>query len=66
MICISHDLKILRNLAHRVIILKDGEIVESGETKVVFNSPQKGYTKFLLSAEALNLTYDELQTQSKH
>lgn len=65
MICISHDLRILRNLAGQVIILKDGEIVESGETNEVFNNPKKDYTKFLLSAEALNLTYDELQLSSK-
>jgi peptide/nickel transport system ATP-binding protein len=60
MICISHDLRILRNLASRVIILKDGEIVEDGVTKEVFTNPKKDYTKFLLSAEALNLTYEEL------
>ncbi len=66
MICISHDLKILRNLADRIIILKDGEIVEGGGTNELFNNPKKDYTKFLLSAEALNLTYDELQASSKH
>ncbi|HSW55490.1 MAG TPA: ABC transporter ATP-binding protein, partial [Ignavibacteriaceae bacterium] len=64
MICISHDLRILRNLANRVIILKDGEIVESGVTKEVFNNPKKDYTKFLLSAEALDLSYEELKTSS--
>ena len=64
MICISHDLRILRNLANRVIIIKDGEIVESGKTKEVFDNPKKEYTKFLLSAEALNLTYQELQDSS--
>ena len=66
MICISHDLRILRNLADRIIILKNGEIVEIGETKEVFNHPKEDYTKFLLSAEALNLTYEELQTSSKN
>jgi len=65
MVCISHDLRILRNLADRIIILKDGEIVESGETKEVFNNPKEDYTKFLLSAEALNLTYEEIQISSK-
>jgi peptide/nickel transport system ATP-binding protein len=65
MICISHDLRILRNLADRIIILKDGEIVESGETKEVFNNPKEDYTKFLLSAEALNLKYEEIQISSK-
>lgn len=64
MICISHDLRILRNLASRVIILRDGEIVESGLTKEVFNNPQKDYTKFLLSAEALDLSYEELKIRS--
>ena len=62
MICISHDLKILRNLADRILIIKDGEIVESGTTREVFNNPKKDYTKFLLSAESLELTYNELQS----
>ena len=66
MICISHDLKILRNLADRIIILKDGEIVEGGVTNEVFNKPKEAYTKFLLSAEELKLTYEELQTPIKH
>ncbi len=66
MICISHDLRILRNLAIRVIILKDGEIVESGITKEVFDNPQKDYTKFLLSAEALDLSYEEIKTPLKN
>jgi ABC-type glutathione transport system ATPase component len=66
MICISHDLRILRNLANRIIILKDGEIVESGITKKVFDNPQKDYTKFLLSAESLELTYEEIKTPLKN
>jgi len=66
MICISHDLRILRNLANRVIILKDGEIVESGITNEVFNRPQKDYTKFLLSAESLELTYEEIKVPLKN
>jgi ABC-type dipeptide/oligopeptide/nickel transport system ATPase subunit len=65
MICISHDLRILRNLASRVIILKSGEIVESGITKEVFDNPKKDYTRFLLSAESLELTYEELHQSSK-
>jgi ABC-type dipeptide/oligopeptide/nickel transport system ATPase subunit len=64
MICISHDLRIIRNLANKVIVLKDGEIVESGITSEVFINPQKDYTKFLLSAEALDLSYEELKTRS--
>ncbi|MEJ2103441.1 MAG: ATP-binding cassette domain-containing protein [Ignavibacteriaceae bacterium] len=60
MICISHDLRILRNLAHRIIIIKEGVLVESGNSNDVFNSPKSDYTKFLLSAESLNLSYEEL------
>jgi ABC-type dipeptide/oligopeptide/nickel transport system ATPase subunit len=66
MICISHDLRILRKLTERLIIFKDGEIVEIGETKKIFDHPEEDYTKFLLSAEALNLTQEELQTLSKN
>ena len=60
-ICISHDLRILRNLANRVIIIKEGVLVENGTTKEVFDSPKNEYTKFLLSAEALDLSYEELK-----
>lgn len=66
MICISHDLRILRNLANRVVIIKDGEIVESGNTSEVFNNPKESYTKFLLSAESLDLSYEELKTTSTY
>lgn len=66
MICISHDLRILRDLSNRVIILKEGEIVESGFTREVFNNPQKDYTKFLLAAESLELTYEEIHQSSKN
>ncbi len=65
MICISHDLRILRNLANRVIILKEGKVLESGNTIKVFNNPQKDYTRFLLSAEALDLSYAELKKQKQ-
>jgi peptide/nickel transport system ATP-binding protein len=66
MICISHDLRILRNFTNRVLILKDGEIVERGITNEVFDSPQKEYTKFLLSAESLELTYEEINHPVKN
>jgi ABC-type dipeptide/oligopeptide/nickel transport system ATPase subunit len=61
MICISHDLKILRNLAGRIIIIKNGEIVESGNADEIFVKPQHPYTRFLLSAESLSLTHEEIK-----
>lgn len=63
-ICISHDLKILRNLVQKIIILKEGRIVETGRTEEVFNNPQNSYTRFLLSAESLELSYEELQCRN--
>lgn len=52
MLFITHDLGIVRKLADRVCVMKDGEIVEQGETKVIFDNPQHPYTKSLLAAEA--------------
>jgi peptide/nickel transport system ATP-binding protein len=60
MVCISHDLRILRNLADSVIIIRNGKIIESGKTSEVFNNPKESYTKFLLSAESLDLNYEEI------
>ncbi|WP_172299562.1 ABC transporter ATP-binding protein [Pseudoruegeria sp. HB172150] len=49
---ITHDLTIVRRFADRVCVMKDGEIVEQGVTKEIFDNPQHAYTKMLLSAEA--------------
>ncbi|MDF0600774.1 ABC transporter ATP-binding protein [Psychromarinibacter sp. C21-152] len=49
---ITHDLTIVRRFADRVCVMKDGEIVEHGATKEIFDNPQHPYTIKLLSAEA--------------
>ncbi|MAZ65536.1 MAG: microcin ABC transporter ATP-binding protein [Kangiellaceae bacterium] len=51
---ISHDLAVVRAMSHRVMVMKDGELVEQGEASAVFESPQKPYTQQLLSASMLN------------
>jgi len=61
MICVAHNLKILRKLAGRIIIMYNGEIVESGSTEEIFNSPKNDYTKFLLKCENYNLKYEDLK-----
>lgn len=48
---ITHDLTIVRNVAHRVCVMKEGVIVEQGDTESVFNTPQHEYTQALLNAE---------------
>ncbi len=47
---ISHDLNVVRLLAHYVLVMKDGRIVERGITKQVLDNPQNEYTVKLLSA----------------
>lgn len=49
-VLITHDLGVARAVAHRVIVLKDGEIVEEGETLSLLNHPKADYTKALLAA----------------
>lgn len=48
---ISHDLTVVRNIADRVAVMCDGEIVEQGTVKQIFFRPEHEYTKKLLSSE---------------
>ena len=52
MLFITHDLTIVRRIADRVCVMKDGEIVEHGPTETIFSAPQHPYTQMLLSAES--------------
>ncbi len=47
---ISHDLAVIRAMAHRVIVMKDGQVVESGRTADVLSAPREAYTQRLLAA----------------
>ena len=50
---ISHDLAVVRAMSHRVLVMKDGEIVEEGEAEALFDSPRQPYTRALLAAAHL-------------
>jgi len=50
LILISHDLAVVSKVADRVMVMKDGEVVEEGETTRVLTSPSHEYTKLLLRA----------------
>jgi microcin C transport system ATP-binding protein len=47
---ISHDLKVVRALAHRLIVMKNGQVVEQGLSEAIFAHPQNAYTQQLLTA----------------
>src|SRR5690606_33057631 len=51
---ISHDLRVVRALAHRLIVMRNGQVVEEGLASEIFASPQHAYTRELLAA-ALDL-----------
>ncbi|MGZ5247592.1 MAG: ABC transporter ATP-binding protein, partial [Flavitalea sp.] len=47
---ISHDLSVVRYISDRILVMKQGRIVESGESEKVYNHPEHTYTKQLLQA----------------
>ena len=47
---ITHDLNLARRICHRIAVMKDGCVVESGSTKEVFGRPREEYTRRLIEA----------------
>ncbi|MEQ8587236.1 MAG: ABC transporter ATP-binding protein [Thalassobaculaceae bacterium] len=47
---ISHDLKVVRAMSHRVYVMRDGVVVEHGPTVRVMDAPERDYTKALMAA----------------
>lgn len=52
---ISHDLRLVAEIADRVAVMYQGEIVEMGETMKVLNEPQHTYTKALIESELVGI-----------
>jgi microcin C transport system ATP-binding protein len=47
---VSHDLRVVRALAHKVIVMQAGDVVEAGSTDAIFEAPQRDYTRTLMAA----------------
>ena len=50
---ISHDLAVIRAMAHRVLVMKDGAIVEEAPVEALFAAPRQAYTRALIEAARL-------------
>lgn len=47
---VSHDLSVIKHLAHEVVVMRSGTVVERGDSRQVFDNPQHEYTRQLLNA----------------
>ncbi|MBI34669.1 MAG: ABC transporter ATP-binding protein [Flavobacteriales bacterium] len=60
---ITHDLGVVAELAHKVVVMYKGKIVEQGSVSDIFNNPKHPYTKGLISCRPpLNVRYSKLPT----
>ena len=50
MVLVTHDLSVARLLSNRILVMKQGEVVESGLTDRVLDDPQAPYTQLLVSS----------------
>lgn len=57
---ISHDLRVVYQLCERVLIMKEGRIVESGSREEIYFSPKHAYTKLLLEAAGLEENTEQI------
>ena len=58
---ISHDLKVIKALCHRVIVMENGVVVETGQTKEVLENPKEPYTAKLVDAAFNVIPTDEME-----
>ncbi|QJT79323.1 ABC transporter ATP-binding protein [Kosakonia sp. MUSA4] len=52
-IFVSHDLSVVSQLCEHICVMKDGELIERGQTKSVLNNPQRHYTRKLIDSQRL-------------
>ena len=64
MLVITHDLSIVRHMADRLGIMKDGKIVEQGDNNTIFNNPSHPYTKYLFESEPKKLSDDSVASNN--
>ncbi len=61
---ITHDLAVVRNMADRVAVMKDGQLVELKPTHEIFDNPEHDYTRSLISASPV-ITEEEREMRNR-
>lgn len=51
---ITHDMDVIRAMAHEVLVMKDGQVIEQGAVQSVLLTPQQAYTRRLVEAAGLS------------
>ncbi len=51
---ISHDMRVIQNIAHRVMVLNEGKLVEIGPARTIFDKPEQDYTRRLIASALLD------------
>ena len=62
-VCISHELEILKNLTDRIIVLQAGKVVEQSDNAHFFSEPKHPYSKYLIEADEYKLTANTKRLQ---
>ncbi len=62
---ISHDLAVIRAMAHRVLVMKDGRVVEQGGVDDVLSAPKEAYTQRLLAASTYSVAGVDMQAAAQ-
>jgi peptide/nickel transport system ATP-binding protein len=64
LLMITHDLAVVSDMADRIAVMQNGEVVETGETKALFANMQHSYTRALFQASAHEVTLPKPSTKS--
>ena len=62
MLFITHDLNLAKRLCHRIVVMKDGCVVEQGASEQIFANPKEAYTKRLIEAVPSRMHKKEKRT----
>ncbi|MFC4277993.1 ABC transporter ATP-binding protein [Achromobacter aloeverae] len=62
---ITHDMEVVRAMAHRVMVMKDGDIIEAGDAETVLRAPRHAYTRSLIAATQVGVVQGETQAETQ-